>query len=135
MRIASKISLLTAGTLLSSISAATIAVAAPNSHANAQAANSTSTASSTRLEAAKLRACQNREKAINNILRRIAARGQRQVDLFSTIATRVEKFYDNKGKTLNNYTDLVSDVNSKKTAAQDAVNKIKSDSVSFKCDG
>ncbi|HET9850523.1 MAG TPA: hypothetical protein VFP35_02790 [Candidatus Saccharimonadales bacterium] len=89
----------------------------------------------TRLEAAKLKACQNREKAIDNIMARISDRGQKQLNLFTTIATRVENFYTKQGKTLSNYDTLVSAVNNQKAAAQTEVDTIKSDSVSFKCDG
>ena len=84
--------------------------------------------------AGQLKACQNREKAITNIMTRIADRGQKQLTLFSTIATRVETFYTSKGKTLSNYDTLVADVNAKQTAAQTAVDTIKSASTSFSCD-
>lgn len=107
-----------------------VAAAVPNARAEVA-----QTAAQTRLADAKLKACQNRETAINNILSRIADRGQKQLDLFSTIATRTETFYTNKGKTLSNYDALVADVNAKKAVAQTAVNTVKSNSVSFKCDG
>ena len=118
-----------------------LAIGVVNSHANAQATGAGSQATDrvavagTRLADAKLKACQNREKAINNIMTRIASRGQKQLDLFSTIATRAETFYASKGKTLSNYDALVADVTAKKAAAQTTVDTIKSDSVSFKCDG
>ena len=92
-------------------------------------------AASTKLADTKLRACQNREKAINNIMARIADRGQKQLNLFTNIATRTETFYINKGKVLSNYDTLVADVNAKRAAAQTRINTIKSDAVSFKCDG
>jgi hypothetical protein len=92
-------------------------------------------AAQTRLADAKLKACQNREKAITNIMTRLGDRGQKQVDLFSKIADRTEAFYVKKGKTLTNYDALVADVSAKKTAAQTAVDTIKSTSVEFKCDG
>jgi len=88
-----------------------------------------------RLAAAKLKACQNREKAIGNIMARVADRGQKQLVLFGTIATRTETFYTNKGKTLSNYDTLVADVNAKQAAAQTAVDAIKSASTGFSCDG
>lgn len=88
-----------------------------------------------KLSDAKLRACQNREKAINNIMSRIANRGEKQIDVFNKIATRVEKFYADKNLSLSNYDALIADVNAKKTAANDAVDAVKSSSVSFKCDG
>ncbi|HET9722048.1 MAG TPA: hypothetical protein VFP32_03405 [Candidatus Saccharimonadales bacterium] len=91
--------------------------------------------SSTKLTDAKLRACQNRQTAVNNIMSRIADRGQKQLNLFTTIAGRVETFYTTKQLSLGNYNALVSDVNSQKAAATTAVNTIQSDKVSFKCDG
>ena len=92
-------------------------------------------AAQTKLDSAKLRACQNRKQAISNIMSHIADRGQRQLDLFNTIAMRVETFYTNKGKTLSNYDTLVADVNAKKAAAQTTVDAIKSASANFSCDG
>ena len=118
------------------------AIAAVNSHASAQATQTTTgkptdpgSQGATRLADAKLKSCQKREKAINNILSRISDRGQKQLDLFSSVATRTETFYTNKGKTLSNYDALVADVTAKQTVAQTAVGAVKSDSVTFKCDG
>jgi hypothetical protein len=65
---------------------------------------------------------------------RIADRGQKQLTLFTTIATRVETFYTDKGKTLSNYDALVADVNTKQAAAQTALDAVKSASTGFNCD-
>lgn len=89
----------------------------------------------TRLADAKLKACQNREKTITNIMSRLAERGQKQLNLFTTIANRTEAFYVAKGKTLTNYDTLVADVATKKAAAQTAIDTIKSTGSTFKCDG
>jgi len=88
-----------------------------------------------KLSVVKQKVCKLRESHINNIMGRIAERGQKQLDLFTTIATRVEDFYTEKGKVLSNYDQLVADVNSKKTDAQTAVGLVQSQSVEFKCDG
>lgn len=149
MRIAVKISLIASSLTLAVITGApamALGQGAANSRiperVQAQATQTgTSTAAERRAEAqtrlaeAKLKACQNREKAINNIMSRITTRGQKQVDLFSTIADRTETFYTTKGKTLSNYGTLVADVNAKKADAQSAVDTVKANSVSFKCDG
>ncbi|HSX27153.1 MAG TPA: hypothetical protein VLG25_00020 [Patescibacteria group bacterium] len=90
---------------------------------------------SEKLEANRLRVCQKHEAVINSIMGRISERGQRRLNVYSTIAERVEDFYTKKGKTLSNYDELVNDVKSKKDAAQAAVDQIKGDSVDFKCDG
>lgn len=92
-------------------------------------------AAKTKLADAKLKACQNREASITNIMARLSDRGQKQVDLFTKIAERTETFYTNKGKTLATYDTLVADVSAKKSAAQEAVDTVKSTSVEFKCDG
>lgn len=111
-----------------------LAVGMANEHANAQTTDA-QTSDSTKLSTVKLAVCQRRETAIDNIMARIAERGQKQLDLFTTIATRVETFYTDKGKTLSNYDALVADVNAKKDAAQAAVNQVKADKANFKCDG
>jgi hypothetical protein len=142
MRILSKLSLLITGVVVASATGIAVVAAAPNSHANATATTQTTgqpadpgSQGATKLADAKLKACQNRETAINNIMGRIADRGQKQLDLFSTIATRVETFYTDKGKTLGNYDALVADVTAKKAAAQTEVDAVKASSVTFKCDG
>jgi putative heme degradation protein len=125
------------GVAVSAIAGSALAIS-PNASTHAQdATGSTTTNSQTsgRLADAKLKACQNRQTAINNIMSRIASRGQRQLDVFNKIAERVEAFYTSKGKTLSNYDALVADVTAKKAAAQTALDAVKTSSVAFKCDG
>ena len=118
-----------------------VAVAAPNARAEEaqtttqQTAQERKDAAQTRLADAKLKACQNREKAINNIMARLADRGTKQLDVFNKIAERTEAFYTDKGKTLSNYDALVAEVTAKKTDAQTAVDAVKAGSVTFQCDG
>lgn len=89
----------------------------------------------TRLQDAKLRVCQAHEKAITTIMTRISERGQKQADLFGTIAERVETFYVSQGKPLDTYDTLVANVASKKVAAQSAIDAIKASSGDFQCTG
>lgn len=91
--------------------------------------------SSAKLEGARLKACKNHERVINARMQRIAARGARHMEVFDKIAARVESFADTKGKKPANFDALLADVNAKKATAQATLDKIKSDSVSFKCDG
>lgn len=140
MHITTRISIATASLVAAILIGVPVLAVGPNSHGNVRAQTAEQPTDpdpqgSTRLAEAKLRACQNREKAINNIMSRIANRGQKQLDLFTTIATRVESFYADKGKTLNNYDALVADVNAKKAAAQTEVDAVKASSVTFECDG
>jgi hypothetical protein len=108
---------------------------AKREEANAKRLAAQEQAKSGRSEAQKLAQCKRKEKTINQIMVRIADRGQKQMDLFSTIATRVEDFYTKSGRTADNYDALVAAVNSSKADAQTTVTDIKTTSVSFKCDG
>lgn len=92
-------------------------------------------AAQTRLADAKLKACENRQKAIKNIMARVADRGTKQLDVFTKISERIQAFYTNKGKTLSNYDALVAEVNTKKAAAEAAVQTVKDSSTTFACDG
>ncbi|MEI6237526.1 MAG: hypothetical protein WCP03_02925 [Candidatus Saccharibacteria bacterium] len=141
------IGIISVGLLSASLVSIPVLAVSANSHSNAQTPSVTPTTNAngqaterkeavkTKLADTKLKACQNRQKAVNNIMSRISDRGQKQLDLFTTIATRTEKFYKDKGKTLSNYEALLADVTANKTAAQTTIDAIKADSVTFKCDG
>lgn len=88
-----------------------------------------------RLADAKLKACQNRERTMTNIMSRLGDRGQKQADLFGTIADRTQKYYTDKGLVLANYDELVANVTAKRTAAQETVRTVKATGTSFRCDG
>lgn len=92
-------------------------------------------AAQTRLADAKLKACENRQRAIKNIMARIADRGTKQLEVFTKISERTQAFYIDKGKTSNNYDALVAEVNAKKAAAETAVKTVKDSSTTFACDG
>lgn|SRR5487761_1534567 len=84
------------------------------------------------LATAQLKACQNRENAINNIMTRIDTRAQNQITLFGTIATRVEAFYTKQGKTVSNYDQLVAAVNTAEAQANTDFGTVKTNST-FSC--
>ena len=84
------------------------------------------------MQAGQLKACQNRQAAITNIINRIDTRAQNQLTLFSTIASRVENFYTTKGKTVANYDQLVADITSAETTAQTNLTTMKANST-FSC--
>jgi hypothetical protein len=84
------------------------------------------------LAAAQLTACQHRQNAINTIISRIDTRAQNQITLFSTIATRVETFYTSQGKTLTNYSQLVTAVNTAEAQANSDFATMRTTS-SFSC--
>jgi hypothetical protein len=88
-----------------------------------------------KLNQIRLKSCDAHEKAINNIMQRISARGANQIGVFNKIAERVEAFYTKNNLTVSNYQTLVNAVNTQKAAAQAAIDQVKSTSVTFKCDG
>lgn len=83
---------------------------------------------------AKQNACLRHETVIKRTIARIADRGQKQSELFTSIANRTETFYTNKGKTLANYDELVADVTTKQAAAAETLTTVKSDGADFSCD-
>lgn len=109
--------------------------AAANDNTNTAVNNTGSAARNAaagRLEAAKLRVCQQREQAMNKIMSRMADRADRQVTLFTTIAVRVETFYSAKGRPLSTYDALVAEVSEKKSAATAQILNLKASST-FVC--
>jgi hypothetical protein len=100
----------------------TATVTTGNGHGNGQS----------QLTGGKLKACQNRQVAIKNIMTRIDTRAQNQLNLFNTIATRVESFYVKKGKTLSNYDQLVAAVQSASVQTSTDFGTLKSNST-FTC--
>jgi len=84
---------------------------------------------------AQAKKCETRQKVVNKITARIADRAQKQLTLFSNIADKVEAFYTKSGKTLTNYNDLVTAVNTAKANAQQTVDTIKTTTIALKCDG
>lgn len=87
-----------------------------------------------RLDDARLRACENRQKAIANIMARLSDRGQKQTELFTAIAERTQQFYVSTGRSVANYDALVADVAAKRTAAQAAVSAVTDTGAKFACD-
>jgi len=88
----------------------------------------------TRLTNGRLKECQSHQTAISNIMTRISDRGQKQIDLFSTITDRVEKFYTDKGTVLTDYDTLVSAVTDAKAHAVETVASTQTASTGFSCE-
>jgi hypothetical protein len=81
--------------------------------------------------------CANKRRVVGSILNKITSRGQKQLDVFTRIAARTEKFKIDKNLTVDNYDALVTTVNDKKTSAQNTLDKIKADAAaaaSLSCD-
>lgn len=83
------------------------------------------------------RSCQNREKAIKQQLDHLVQLATNMQIKFDRISQRTQDYYSSKvvpnGKSVPNYNQLVSDIQTKKTAVQTAVNTVKSDVADFNC--
>ncbi len=84
------------------------------------------------LAAAQLTACQHRETAVQNIMKRFNTRAQNQLTLFGKIATRVEGFYTSKSKKVSNYNQLVAAIATAKTQATTDLSTMQGNST-FSC--
>src|SRR5258708_19507458 len=56
-----------------------------------------------RLDDAHKRLCDQRSSTLKQIMNKAAAQGQKNLDTFGRIATRVQEFYVNKKLTVSNY--------------------------------
>ena len=88
-----------------------------------------------RLEGKKLQACEAREKRIDATMEQMTKRGQTHIAVFTKISDRVQVFYAEKGRTVENYDALVAAVQAKKLAAEQAVSGAQSVGEVFSCTG
>lgn len=120
------LSLLTALTIPISVSA----MSAPNAKT---AADTVGERIRGRLDERHMKVCEAKSAAIKTIMQRAATQGQKNMDVFSKIATRVEQFYVNKKLKVSNYDQLLAAIDAKKTAATTAIATVKSSSGTFNC--
>jgi|GEM_PF-1872267 len=88
-----------------------------------------------KLDAAKLKVCQNREARIGTIMERIGKRGDNNIALISTISDRVQAYVTAQKLTVDNYAALVTAVNAAKTTAQGAADAADAARPNFACNG
>ncbi len=86
-----------------------------------------------RLSTTKLKVCQLRESNVNSVMDRIVERSQKHVDRITEAATKAKAFYVAKGNVLTNYDELVATVETKRVAAQAAVDTL-STGATFSCE-
>lgn len=92
-----------------------------------------------KLEAAKLRVCEGKEKVLTNRLSSLTRMTANMLEKFDAIATRVKDFYTNKviprGGSVANYDVLLADVDAAKANVDNALTNAKANAESFTCDG
>lgn len=88
---------------------------------------------SAKLDATKLKLCQNREKVINNVMLRVKDRSEKQLAVFERISQRVQEFYVSKGYQIANYDDLVANINSYNQNVRSMVQNMSNVNQNFDC--
>ena len=102
---------------------------APSNHMNNNANHNTPN----NFTAAQLRACTNRQAAIQKIIGNIIIRSQNQTSLFATIAARVETYYQSSGKkNVSNYAQLLASIQSIQVKTNTDLSTLKSNG-NFNC--
>lgn len=91
------------------------------------------TAAAEKRNEAKLKACEKRSEKITNIMDRIVDRSEKHVALFNTIATRTQEFYVNNGYELDNYDELVENVELARADALDHLEVLRAEN-NFSCE-
>lgn len=92
-----------------------------------------------KLAEVKLKVCERKRDAIIRRSTKLAERAQRQLTNFEQKANRVEDFYNNrlvpKGVVLDNYSDLLADIEAKKQVVNEATTSAKTAAENFDCSG
>jgi hypothetical protein len=88
-----------------------------------------------RLTARNLAKCQLREKVMNNIIARIGDRGQKQINVISSIQQKVENFYADKQITVENYDALLKNAQDKQQLATKEMESVRAMNGTFSCIG
>lgn len=86
-----------------------------------------------RLQGDNLTKCQNKEGNINQSMKRINTRTQLQLNLFGTIAERVQNYYQANNLTLNNYGELTTAIETTRTQAQNTLRTMVQNGGEFAC--
>lgn len=90
-----------------------------------------------KLTGGHLQACLAHESAIKNRSENMVNMGQNMETKFNNIALRVEQYYTDKvlpnGKTVSNYSQLLADIQTKKTAVDADLTLVQSDATNFSC--
>lgn len=99
-----------------------------NSYNSNNANASTNAHKQANLAGNMLRVCEQRQTNINNLMNRITLRVNNQIVLFGQIASNVQNFYTKSGKTVSNYSSLVSLINAAQLKAQSGLSTLQQNS-------
>lgn len=89
----------------------------------------------TKLDSAKLRICEVREKKISTLRTAMSNGRNTNLRVLNNLSQRIQNFYQTEELSVSNYEELVAAVNDKKAAAEAAVAALQTAAPSFSCDG
>lgn len=92
-----------------------------------------------RLNSARLQACKVHEKVLQTRLESLLGQAENTLNVFDKISLRVQDFYKTKvlaeGKSVENYDELLSEIQKKEAAVKTDLDIAKNDADAFVCDG
>ncbi|MDD3035794.1 MAG: hypothetical protein PHO93_02645 [Candidatus Saccharimonadaceae bacterium] len=105
-----------------------------NQSDNSNQSDSSQSNSSGKLDDKKKQICERNSNRIRNMFTNMNSLGEGRLNLFDNIAQKVQKFYSDNKLNVENYDQLVQEINSTKEAAQLAIQAAVSTSSQFGCD-
>jgi len=96
--------------------------------------NGSQSSGSAKLDDAKKKVCQQNENRMMNMFTNMNQLGQGQLDLFNGIAERAQTYYTQNNLSVNNYDQLVKEVQRTRTAAENTIQTATQTSSQFGCD-
>jgi hypothetical protein len=90
---------------------------------------------SARLDAAKKRSCDNKERSIKQRSSNFVRHAENHLAVFDKISTRTQKFAEEKNRKPANYDELVAAVDTAREQAVEDIESFKNSSQDFDCDG
>lgn len=98
-----------------------------------QISNQPEDAGTKRLDKAKLQICEAKEAKIKKMISNTNQLGQGQLNLFDNIAKKVKTFYEEKNLKIDNYDELVSQMEGYRQLANNAIQSTIATSSQFGC--
>lgn len=88
-----------------------------------------------KLESKKLEVCKKKQDVMKNTMIRMGDRASKHIAWLDSVFTKVKTFYSEKGLVVSNYDELVSNVETARTAAVSSQTQLSQYQTEFNCEG
>lgn len=105
-----------------------------NQSVNSNQSDNSQSSGTGKLDDSKKQICEQNENRIQNMFTNMNQLGEGQLNLFSNVAEKVQKFYADNKLDVENYDQLLEEIDSTKEAAQLAIQATVRTSSQFGCD-